>query len=741
MERSFKTELCTDFESGNCRKGDICSFAHGEANLRAKDAWRKPEKGPTAPEPKGDRRKPEKEPKAPEKLPTVAKPSSRVVTSKKAAPSAMKSDPHPNLPYRPMPVRVSSSSRMPTTAKATAATAKRTLEADEERGAGSSSPGAGPTAPVYDPLLESYEQQEGALMSALQNLQSAKKARTAALVAQLSMAEAAAPDGAYKVCIPYSFKEILGFLWRFIPDYWKKDEEKDPRKQSSYEEIKGKLQENLDECGSVILLHDDMERLLEESEINCSNESLINQSVINCTCETIKATNTCEINATYSCDEGIVNITCGTTVPTAISVGLQASVIALSLVICIIMAAVLLRKMGFRLVRVLDLLKVRKPERACEIMQCDAILSNVPQDADGIYLVREQLIPACTQCFYGQLYELADGEVEQVGIIAAQRSPCVVCNTLAAYTCPKCGQAICFNIFDVVNDGVCLQSHMVVCNGNLALRLPNTVIWITIITYKMVLHIIRIAKEKYPCAIEMGKQAFMIVLIYAVDGSLDILTLAGDYGLSPLATAATVITAVGLKAPTFVTTFVALCLTILVAALYYPSQRNSDFQTPRKRIQRDVRDWSPLGDIVEVPEDNKRMSFSGVFLIIAIILAAFHIQGCSIDEEESSPLLFLITIHTLVVALLSAYAGYKIAGCCKPKAKVEPKPKKDSGEKPADTKTSQIAETKLKTFLSLLTVDILQAMLKKVHAPVTGIKEDIILRIIQEVKAVRLKKE
>ena len=377
---------------------------------------------------------------------------------------------------------------------------------------------------------------------------------------------------------------------------------------------------------------------------------------------------------------------------------------------------------------------------------------------------------------------------------------------MAAYTCPKCGQALCFNIFDVVNDGVCLQSHMVVCNGNLALRLPNSIIWITILTYKMVLHITRIAKEKYPCAIEMGKQAFMIVLIIAVDGSLDVLTLAGDFGYPPLAIAFALVAGSGLKAPVVVTTIVTAVLLVLILALYYPSQRAREFQTPKKRIQRDLRDWSPLGEIVEIPAENTKLSASGILCMTGIIIAAFYLQGCSyinsdpimdyspsscigmpttqqnfispammgaaigfgillaamtttayyirysvviplamflqgcsLVDDESTTLYGILITYTIVVCMTSFYVGYKVNSvCCKPSGKksqpqpIQAGPKKDS---------SQISEIKVKTFLDKLTVDLLKEILKRLHAPVTGLKSDLLKRVLEEIKAIRLKKE
>ena len=70
-------------------------------------------------------------------------------------------------------------------------------------------------------------------------------------------------------------------------------------------------------------------------------------------------------------------------------------------------------------------------------MQCDKDLAKIPQDADGIYCVRQEIVPACYHCYYLQLNQLSQGEVQHVGIIAAERKPCIVCGTRSAYTCPQ----------------------------------------------------------------------------------------------------------------------------------------------------------------------------------------------------------------------------------------------------------------------------------------------------------------
>ena len=129
-------------------------------------------------------------------------------------------------------------------------------------------------------------------------------------------------------------------------------------------------------------------------------------------------------------------------------------------------------------------------------------------------------------------------------------------------------------------------------------------------------------------------------------------------------------------------------------------------------------------------------------LSVLLIPMAMLLHGCSGDNEESNGIILAVTaMYTILCVSLGAYLSKR---CCPLRLTPPVQTKKEDSQKPKSEikkDTSQIAEIKVKSFFEKMTVDILQAMLKRVHAPVTGIKPDLVKRVLEEVQAVRLKKD
>ena len=122
------------------------------------------------------------------------------------------------------------------------------------------------------------------------------------------------------------------------------------------------------------------------------------------------------------------------------------------------------------------------------------------------------------------------------------------------------------------------------------------------------------------------------------------------------------------------------------------------------------------------------------------ILITFSLQGCT--GEDGTLFVTAFTVYTVSVLL----AGMYLRSLCIKRSPKDEENKKKSEKKQGDEhkpaqKTTQISEDKLDTYLERMTVEILSSMLKRTHAKSTGIKEDLIRRVVQEVKAVRPNKE
>ena len=104
-------------------------------------------------------------------------------------------------------------------------------------------------------------------------------------------------------------------------------------------------------------------------------------------------------------------------------------------------------------------------------------------------------------------------------------------------------------------------------------------------------------------------------------------------------------------------------------------------------------------------------------------------------------------MYTVIIFSIGCYLGGVCLGRNRKKKEEEPKKSRQesqasssSTEKPK-IDTEQISVAKIKTWLNQMKVEMLQDMLRRTHAKVTGIKEDLVSRVLNEIKEVRMKKD
>ena len=356
-------------------------------------------------------------------------------------------------------------------------------------------------------------------------------------------------------------------------------------------------------------------------------------------------------------------------------------------------------------------------------------------------------------------------------------SKCQVCNREASYICTSCGTYICFSIFDTRYDMRCHDIHMVMCRnsilGSVNARCLYGMLTLSKVIQSIMNQLIRTAgstKKTISPFLEKGiresmkwiqrnlKDLIMTTVVIFFELILNTLTLGGDLGIPPLSIGLGMSLITLYIAPVGITAIVGTVVVYLLINLHSSEETTTVNVTPKRRIQRKIDDWSPLGALeieVDPESDIKRIKMKlyiltkkvvGMSLILILIgFIVYTLQGCGPgDDEEIDALVLAYTILTynegirLMVAMM---IGILLGNTCltcrdrpKPRSKDKKEPEPENKEEIKKKESPMIRLSVVQEVLYAMKTEQLSALCERIHIPKSGLKGDIIERIIKHMR-------
>ena len=346
--------------------------------------------------------------------------------------------------------------------------------------------------------------------------------------------------------------------------------------------------------------------------------------------------------------------------------------------------------------------------------------------------------------------------------------------------CTRCGSYICFSIFDTTEEMRCHSLHMIMCQntilGHINARCLYGMLMFCQVIQSMMIQVIRIGEsiqrlvipfmvERIMRVMNWTKRNFkdivMTSLVIFIELLLNAITLGGDLGIPPLSIGLGMSLITLYFAPLIVTAIVGTVVTYLLIDLHTDKADNAIRDvTPKRRIQRRLDGWSPLGNLEdeEVPESDitrmknkiytlgKKLIWIGTILMLCVLMA-YTLQGCGPgeDDAEVDALILAYTILTynegirMIVTLVMGIIIGNTCFTCRRRTKTEPaeeKREKIPAEKKniKENKSPMIRLTVVQEVLYAMKVGQLSDLCDRLHIPKSGLKGDIVERIIKHMQ-------
>ena len=154
----------------------------------------------------------------------------------------------------------------------------------------------------------------------------------------------------------------------------------------------------------------------------------------------------------------------------------------------------------------------------------------------------------------------------------------------------------------------------------------------------------------------------------------------------------------------------------------------------------------PLGNFPRVHWRAKPEWYDMIIVIIISRAVAMTLQGCEFSHHhESDDSNWLLSLTTLAVLGVMGFIINKLINMCSAQTKTnveedskvavqrvpaENNPADKFSKSEANQQSKKISKKKIEKFLEKLTVEILKDSLRKHHRPITGVKEDLVHRVV-----------
>jgi len=452
-----------------------------------------------------------------------------------------------------------------------------------------------------------------------------------------------------------------------------------------------------------------------------------------------------------------------------------------TLIITIIMTLLIIRCwMKLNHYIIVDMMKIAigRSTRACETLNCP----DMPDISDAILIfqVDNQIKPVCGACAINGRHLTND---VVIGIKHSDTDPgiCQVCKKEAVYKCPACSTYICFSIFESRDDSQCHDIHALMCQstilGNVNARCLYGMIVLSGTIKNMMYELMKLLESSKSLLIPIMKQwlfrviqwiqkngheIIMSTIIIFIELFLNTMTLAGELGIPPLSIGLGMSVLTLVCAPLMITAIVGTIVVYLLVALHSKQDAEEDIRavTPKKRIQRRLDGWSPLGHDIQEDESDlirlKRMIFPliqrifvNISLIVMCILLVYTLQGCDsgqIEGDDSEPIQWIVLAYTiltytesmrlLITLVIGISIGYMYTRVHQPEKikEIKNKNKNPQDEKSNKKQKDKIRISVIKEVLWKMKVTQLSEVCERLSIPKTGLKPDIVERIINHMK-------